>query len=201
MSSKWRPVVGSSRICSRRSPLAAAILIRCASPPARRRRLAEAQVAETDLVQHLQAPQHFRRAGEEGQRLAHREIEHLVDRAAAVAHFEHLRLEALAVALVARHEDVGEELHLDADFAFALARFAAPARYVEREMARGESARPRVFRRREQLADRIEQIRDRVGARGSADRRLIDEHGVGDVLGALQRAERSDPHPSRPWRA
>ena len=48
--------------------------------------------------------------------------------AAAVLHLEHLRLEALAVALVAGHEDVGEELHLDPDLAFALARLAAAAR-------------------------------------------------------------------------
>ena len=43
-----------------------------------------------------------------------------MDVAAAVLDLEHLRLEALAVALVARHEHVGEELHLDADLALAL---------------------------------------------------------------------------------
>ena len=83
----------------------------------RRRRLAEPEIAEADLVEHLQPAQHLRRAAEERQRLAHGEVEHLVDRSAAVPHLEHLRLEALAVALVAGHEDVGEELHLDADFA------------------------------------------------------------------------------------
>ena len=50
----------------------------------RRRRLAEPQIAEADLVEHLQPAQHFRRAAEEGQRLADREVEHLVNRAAAV---------------------------------------------------------------------------------------------------------------------
>jgi acyl transferase domain-containing protein len=44
----------------------------------RRRRLAEPQVAEADLVEHLQAAQHLRRAAEERQRLAHRHVEHLV---------------------------------------------------------------------------------------------------------------------------
>ena len=86
----------------------------------RRGRLAEAEVAEADLVEHLQAPQHLRRRAEEGQRLAHRQVEHLMDVAAPVAHLEHLRLEALAVALVAGDEHVGQELHLDADFALAL---------------------------------------------------------------------------------
>ena len=46
----------------------------------RRRRLAEPQVAEADLVEHLQPAQHLRRAAEEGQRLADREVEHLVNR-------------------------------------------------------------------------------------------------------------------------
>ena len=107
----------------------------------RRRRLAEPQVAEPDLVEHLQAPQHFRRAAEEGQRLADGEVEHLMNRTAAVPDFEHLRLEPLAVALIAGHEDVGEKLHLDADFAFALARFAAAAGHVEREVTGGQPAR------------------------------------------------------------
>jgi hypothetical protein len=38
----------------------------------RRRRLPEAEVAEADLVEHLEPPQHLGRAAEEGQRLAHR---------------------------------------------------------------------------------------------------------------------------------
>ena len=50
----------------------------------RRRRLAETQVAEADLVEHLQAAQHLRRAAEERQRLAHGQVEHLIDAAAAV---------------------------------------------------------------------------------------------------------------------
>ena len=68
----------------------------------RRRRLAEAQVAEADLVEHLQPPQHLRRAAEERQRLAHGHVEHLRDRLVLVRDLEHLRLEAPAVALLAR---------------------------------------------------------------------------------------------------
>ena len=77
---------------------------------------------------------------------------------------------------------------------FALARLAAAARHVEREVAGGQAARSRVLGRREQLADRIErlQIGDRVRARRPADRRLIDEHDVGDELGAFELAVRAD---------
>src|SRR4029077_16786151 len=117
----------------------------------RRRGLAEPQVAETNLVEHLQAPEDLRRAAEEAERFAARHVEHLIDAPAAILHLEHLRLEALALALLAGDEDVGEELHLDLHFAFPLARFAAPAGDVEREVARGQAARLGVLRRREQL--------------------------------------------------
>src|SRR6187402_1667457 len=44
-----------------------------------RGRLAETQVAEADLVEHLQPSQHFRRTAEERQRLAYRQVEYLTD--------------------------------------------------------------------------------------------------------------------------
>src|SRR6476620_601655 len=97
-------------------------------------RLTEPQIAETDFVENLQAAQDFRRTAEEGQRFADGQVEHLMHGSTAVAHLEDLRLEPLAVALVARHEYVGEELHFDAHFAFTLAGFAATARHVERKV-------------------------------------------------------------------
>src|SRR5689334_12331554 len=90
----------------------------------RGRRLAQTEVAQPDLVEHLEPAKHLRRRAEERQRLSNREVEHLMNRAASIADLEHLRLEALAVALIARHEDIGEKLHLDPDFSFALARLA-----------------------------------------------------------------------------
>ena len=146
----------------------------------RRGRLAEPQIAETDLVEHLQPAQHLGRRAEEGERLAHRHVEHLVHVLATVPHLEHLRLEPHAVALVARDEHVRQELHLDADLAFALARLAPAAGHVEGKMAGRQPAGPRVLGRREQLADRIEglEIRHRIRARRAADRRLVHEHHV-----------------------
>ena len=169
--------------------------MRCASPPdSVVAGWPEAQVAEADLVEDLQAAQHLRRRAEEGQRLAHGHVEDLVDVAPAVLDLEHLRLEPLAFADLARHEDVGEELHLDLDHAFALARLAAPAGHVEREVAGRQAARLRVLGRREQLADRIErlEIRDRVGSRRAADRRLVHEDDVGDELRPFELAVRAD---------
>src|SRR5687767_6083548 len=58
----------------------------------RRRRLPEAQVPEADLIEHLKTAQHLRRSAEECERLAHGQIEYLVDVLRAVLHFENLGL-------------------------------------------------------------------------------------------------------------
>src|SRR5439155_22730446 len=95
--------------------------------------------------------------------------------AAAVANLEDLRLEPFAIALVARNEHVGEELHLDAHLAFALAGFASAAGHVEREVAGRQPAGARILRGGEQLTDRIEgfQIRDVLGTRPPPDWLLV----------------------------
>src|SRR5262245_41284463 len=105
-----------------------------------------------------------------------------MNRPPAITDFEHLRLEAFAIALIARHEHVGQKLHLDADLALALARLASAAWDVEREVTRGQTARSRVLGRGKQLANRIErlEIRHRIAARRASDRRLIDQDDVGD---------------------
>src|SRR5262245_1191176 len=97
----------------------------------RRRWLTKPEIAETDFVEDREPAQHLRRAAEESQRLAHREIQNLRDGAAAIADLEHLRLEALAIALVARDKHIGKELHLDAHFTLALTGFATAARHVK----------------------------------------------------------------------
>src|SRR5262245_9838663 len=73
---------------------------------ARQRRggLAKPEIPEADLVEDLQPPQHFGRGAEERQRLSHCQVEYLMDRSSAVLDLEYLRLESLAVALIAGHE-------------------------------------------------------------------------------------------------
>src|SRR5262245_33239509 len=51
----------------------------------RRSGLSQAEVAEADLVEHVQTPQHLWRAAEESERLSNGEVEHLMDRTSAVA--------------------------------------------------------------------------------------------------------------------
>ena len=112
-----------------------------------------------------------------------------MNRSSPVLDVEHLRPEALAVALVARHEHVSEELHLDPNLSLAFARLAAAAGDVEREVARRQAASTRVLGRRKQIANRIErfEVGDRVRPRRPSDWRLIDEHDVADELRAFER--------------
>ena len=120
----------------------------------RRRRLAELDVVEPDVVQRLQPPPQLRDLGEEGERLLDRHLEHVGDRLALEAHLERLAVVALAVAGLARDVDVGQEVHLDLDRAVALAGLAAAAADVEREAARLVAAHLRLGRQRVELADR-----------------------------------------------
>ena len=102
----------------------------------RRRRLAELDVAEADVLQRPQLVGDRREVLEQRQRLVDGQVEHVGDRLAAVLDLERLAVVAPALALLARHVDVGQEVHLDGDDAVALARLAAPALDVEREAAR-----------------------------------------------------------------
>ena len=130
---------------------------------------------------------------EELERLLDRHLEHVGDRLALEPHLERLAVVALALARLARHVDVGQEVHLDLDQAVALARLAAAALDVEREAPRLVAAHLRVGRQRVQLADVREEIRvrRRVRARRAADRALVDlDHLVErvDPFDALVRA-------------
>ena len=107
-----------------------------------------------------------------------------MDVLALVVDLQRLAVVALAVADVAGHVDVGQEVHLDLDHAVALAGLAAPALDVEAEAARAVAARARFRHLREQFADRRQQagVGGRVGARRAADRRLVDvDHLVEQV--------------------
>src|SRR5581483_3331230 len=96
---------------------------------------------------------------------------------------------ALAVALLAGHVDVREEVHLDLDLAVAAAHLAAPALHVEREPARLVAPGSGLLGLGEELADLVEEpdVGGRIRARRAPDRRLVD----GDDL--VQLLEPADP--------
>ena len=171
----------------------------------RRRRLAEADVAQADRVERLQAPADLGDVLEEDDRLLDGHVEHVGDRLALEADVERFLVVALAVALLARHVDVGQEVHLDLDLPVAAADLAAPALDVEREAPRLVAARPRLLGLGEEVADDVEEagVGRRVRARRAPDRRLVDlddlvelveaEHG-GVRARALARAVQAVGH-------
>ena len=121
----------------------------------RGRRLSQSHVPQPDFVQDLQAPHDLRDGAKEGERLAHRHVEHFIDTTSAILHREHFGLEPLPIAVLAWQKDIGEELHLDPNLAFTLARVAPAAGHVEREVTGLQAVGPRLLRRRKQLPDRI----------------------------------------------
>ena len=122
----------------------------------------------------------------------HRHVEDLRDVAALVLHLQRLAVVALAVADLAGHVDVGQEVHLDLHHAVALAGLAAAAGHVEAEAPGPVAALARGVGLGHQLADRREQagVGGRVAARRAADRRLVDVDDLVEVLDAFDRLVR-----------
>ena len=128
-------------------------------------------------------------------RLLDGHVQHFVDVLALVVHLQRFAVVAFALADVARHVDVRQEVHLHFDHAVSLARFAAPALDVEAESPGAVAAGAGFLRLREEVADRGEQpgVGGGVGARRAADGALVDVHHLVqqveavDVLVALRR--------------
>ena len=112
---------------------------------------------------------------------------------------ERLAVVAPALALLARHVDVRQEVHLDRDDAVALAGFASAALDVEREAAGLVAARPRFGQHREQLADEREQpgVGRGIRPRRAADRRLIDLDDLVDQIRSPRSPRARRARPSR----
>ena len=92
-----------------------------------------------------------------------------------------------ALADLARHVHVGQEVHLDLDGAVAGAGLAATAGHVEREPAGQVAAHLGLVGLGEQLADVVEHagVGGRVRAGRAADRRLVDVDDLVDLVEAL----------------
>src|SRR5262245_55181338 len=94
------------------------------SPAERRRRLAETEVSEADILERAQLVGDRREVLEQRQRLIDGEIEHVGDRLAAVLDLERLAIVAASLALLAGDVHVRQEVHLDRDDAVPLAALA-----------------------------------------------------------------------------
>jgi hypothetical protein len=106
------------------------------------------------------------------------------DRLSAIQDLERLAVVASAVADVAVHVDVGQEVHLDLDRAVSGARLAAPAFHVEGEPSLLVAAHLRLLGLGEEFANLVEdpRIRRGVRARGATNGLLVNGHHLVDVL-------------------
>ena len=139
--------------------------------------LAEFEVAETDVLQGLEADENGGTFVEELDGLVDGHVEHVGNVFAFVLNFESFFFEPCAVAFVAKEVEIGHELHAYGDVAFALAGFAAAAFGVEGEVSGFVAT---GFGERlvgEELAYLVVgfDVCGRVAAGGASDGVLVDE--------------------------
>ena len=139
------------------------------------RRLAEPDVAQSHLHERVQIAGDGRVRLEEAGRLLDGHVQHVGHGFAVVFDLQRLAVVAPAVAFLAFHVDVGQEVHLDLQRAVAMAGLAAAALDVEREAARSVAAHLRLGGFGEQRADLIPHagVGGGVGPRRAADRVLV----------------------------
>ena len=103
-------------------------------------------------------------------------VEHFVDVFAFVPDFERLPVVTLAATGIAGYVDIGQEMHLNFNDSITLAGLASTAFDVEAESARHITARARLLRSGEELAQGRKQaaVCGRVGAGSAPDRALAD---------------------------
>ena len=125
-------------------------------------------------------------AGEELEGILDRHFQHFVDIPALVAHLQGLPVVAFALADVAGHIDIRQEVHFDLGDAVALAGLAAAPLDVETEAPRFVAPRARLLGTGEQFPYRSENagIGGGVGAGGAADGALVDINALVDQLHA-----------------
>ena len=153
----------------------------------RRRRLAEADIAEADLAERAELRFKLWKVAEEFERFLHGHFQHVRDALALVVHLERFAVVALALADLAGHVNIGQEVHLDLELTVARAGLAAAAAHIEAEAARAVAARLRVRRGGEEVADVVEEIciRRGVGARRAPDGTLVDADDLVEELFSL----------------
>src|ERR1700683_42164 len=143
--------------------------------------LAQAHIREPHVGERMQLAGRCRHVLEEARRVFHRHLEHLVDVLATVTDLECFTVVALALAHIARHVHIREEVHLNLEDAIPLTGLAAAALDVETEASGVVTASARFRHCREQLAQRREESRvgRGIGTRRTPDGTLVDvDHAI-----------------------
>ena len=148
------------------------------------RGLPEADVAQPDGVERLHVSGDRRDRGEEVLGLLDRHVEDLRDVLALEVHLEGLPVVPRPVADLARHVDIGEEVHLDLQRAVARAGIAPTSLDVEGEATGLVATDLGLARLGEETTDPVEDpgVGRGVGPGGPADRALIDVDDLVEVL-------------------
>ncbi len=147
-------------------------------------RLTQLDVVEPDVMQGLEHRGDLGDICKMVEGLLHVHVEDIADALALEPDVESLAAEALALTDETWHPDIGQKIHLQAIGAVAVTGLAAPTRDVEAESARQIAAGLRLGQLGVKITDQVEQldVGRRVGARGAADRRLIDVDDFVEVL-------------------
>ena len=99
-------------------------------------RLAYLDIAETNVLDGLDLVEDIGHVLEELHSLVDGHIEHIGNRLTFVAHLEGFAVITFAMTILARHLDVGQEIHLDSLISITAAGFATTTLDIERESAR-----------------------------------------------------------------
>jgi len=154
--------------------------------PAAERRgvLPEGDVVEPHIHEGLELGCDRRDRLEELHRFTHAHSEDIGDVLPFVEYFEGLGVVARAVAPVAAHHDIGEEVHLDLDLAVPLALLTATTLDIERKPPDLVAAQLRLLGLGEEFPYLVHDpgICSRVGARGAPDGALVEIDHLVELL-------------------
>ena len=139
-------------------------------------RLAQTDVGQAHIVEGFDLSADGGQILEEGQRLLHRHVQHVINALALIFHLQRLPVVTLSVADLAGYINIRQEMHLDLDDSVAAAGLAPASFYVEAEAPLLVTPGLGVRGGREQIPDLVKHPRvgGRIGPGRSSDGRLVD---------------------------
>ena len=149
--------------------------------------LTKFDVTQSDFLQDLNLAKYRGLIGKELNRLIDSHIQNIRDALASEPDFERLSVIALSSTLLARHEDVGQEVHLDGAVTIAATSFTTTSFHVEGESSRLVTSDSCLRKFHEKLADVSKDvcISCWIRARCAAKRTLVNVYYFVDVLQSL----------------
>ena len=158
-----------------------------------RRCLPQLHVSQADVVERFELAADALVILEEGDGFLDVHVQHVGDILALVGHFQRLAVVAFALAHVARHENIRQEVHFDFQHPVAAAVFAPPALDVEGEAVFLVAARLRFGGGGKDLANLVKQpgVRRRIRPGRAPDGALVNADDFVQLLHALHAAKRA----------